>query len=518
MVGTCLILGAVSMLSSSLLARSQSASGEANTNYFEQLLGDEDGKATFFEDHFGRSHFLVEDSLRKDRVGWMRIHRQFVRHEDVDSILAKNSSAEIADQPLLLGMDIDMFRIAQEKLGNWGRVKIASFFPTFSRQDHEQVDDDGEGQGGDGSSLSETAKNVGATGPNLAVDHTKVHDAFSDGFELVIHKMESRSQLVQELVENLSSFWMVPVASRLHFMPNNLKRIQQSAPIFHAEDIFLIQLDGEQLVHLYPNAVENPTTTHVTDDHIRAKVVNSLQSMPHKTISLTEGDVLYIPRGYAFDSRTDRKISLHIALALQTHSSTVVDGIRSVIRAVEMSPSDVVNPLLLPLTAADHEHTDLRSVPTYGDLLRMAAAIASDVTPDLRKFMHNSEELECAFDEADIKSSESELDRALGRFLEAAHRSLFAPMVQEMAEESGGDMMTGWARGVLEDGKKRFDREEGMFRTCLEFMQREAATVLPKARSEMMTRYAAAYSEAREKRLKIAITSLRRHGQNLDTV
>lgn len=512
----------IALISLFLLLRAQSSNDAIPTN-FGLLLGDEGRMTAFFEDHFGRTHFLLEDSLRNDRVEWMRAHRQFVRHEDVDSILAKNASAEFADHPLQLGRDIDMLRIAQEPLGNWGRVKIASFYPSCFNSD-SAVDDGG-------SCKNETSNSEGhckecQTHPILTVDHTKVHDAFTDGFELVVRKMEFRSQLVHEVVESLSSCWMIPVSASLHFMPNKLNRIQVTAPTFRADDVFLVQLDGEQIVHIYPDAVESPSAAHVTNDEMRTEIANSLQGAHHRTLVLKEGDVLYIPRGYAFDSRTDRQISLHITFALETHSSTMADGIRSVIETFERKPTGIENPLLLPLTGSI---ANSRPVPTYGDFLRMAVTVGEQVTPDLRKFLHKSTFLTRAFDEADVRSAESELERALGRFVEAAYQSLFKPLLEEL--ENGSTFWVGrkwgesaetkevrmgqWAKEVLEGGKRSYEMEESMFRRCLEFIQEGGEAALVKARVEMLNEHAKAHSKARQARLESALASLRRHGQVL---
>lgn len=510
------------LISLFLLLRAQSSNDAVPIN-FRLLLGDEDGMAAFFEDHFGRTHFLLEDSLRKNRVEWMRAHRQFVRHEDVDSILAKNASAEFADQPLRLGSDIDMLRIAQEPLGNWGRVKIASFYPSCLNS-YSAVDDED-------SCRNETSNSKGyfkecQTYPVLTVDHTKVHEAFTDGFELVVRKMEFRSQIVHEVVESLSSIWMIPVSASLHFMPNKLNRIQATAPTFRADDVFLVQLDGEQIVHVYPDAVDSPSTAHVTNDEMRTEIANSLQGAHHRTLVLKEGDVLYIPRGYAFDSRTDKQISLHIAIALETHSNTMADGIRSVIGTFEKMPTGIENPLLLSLPGPI---VNSRSVPTYGDFLRMAVTVGEQVMPDLRKFLHKSTFLTLAFDEVDVRSAESELDRALGRFVWAAHQSLFRPLLEQLANgsafwvgnkwsesaETKEVRMGQWAKEVLKGGKRSYEMEKSMFQRCLEFIREGGEAALDKARVEMLNEHSKAHLKARQARFKSALASLRRHGQVL---
>jgi hypothetical protein len=478
-----------------------------------QLLAGPDNLAPFFETSFSQSPHLVLDSSRPDRASWTRKHRTFLRHENVDALLAANASS--LGGPLRLGHDVLLLRIAREHAGFWGRSRIASFYPGADDADRAAAyqADASAPNGGAGV----IAPHGAAGGPDV-VDHQKVHDAFADGFELVVRSMQVRSPAVHELTDALATFWMVPVTADLHFMPNELRKLRNAAPVFSAEDLFIVQLDGEQTVYVYADAVEAPTARHAADDDVRARVAGDLDGVePAATFKLVEGDVLYIPRGYAFDARTAKKISLHLTVHVETHKCTAADAVVALIDTIARSDDTVDNPLRAALasgTVAAESSSTLP--PTYADLLREAVRVSSELAPELRSYFHASEPVAEAVDEADGATPEAALIRHADMFTTAADEALFDPLMQYLSDDAvdGGGQLGEWARSLRkgQDADVGFDKASRMFQRCLLHLRKHGKSAVTDARERMISEHVSKQGNVRPGIISKTEAALVRHG------
>lgn len=473
----------------------------------ELLLGDDEGLITFFEDHFGRAAYMVSDSSRDNRLDWVKSHRRFLQNEDLDSLIRNNASSSADGGPLSLGRDVDLFRIAEEELGFWGRVRIGSFFPQ-SQESELAVKSDA------------SPSNATAPLPILSVDHGKVHQAFADGFEVVVYNMEVRSPEVHRLVEALATYWMVPVSASLHFLPNRLNMIRNAAPVFYAEDLFVVQLDGEQTVALYKDAVRSPSPADVANDEMRAEVGKNLETVKPDVKALKEGDVLYVPRGYALDWRTDKQISLHILLRLETYECSVYQALVATIVHAEQLSVDVENPLLFPLNGSGGKLT-------LADFVREAARLSAEVTPEMQVYTPVSKHVSAVMDEAEVDRIEIVLSRNVEHFVTAAKKALFQPTLEVLADSHEKDSkgtpndtptIAEWAHGIQSRGSSREVKGfEGMFQKCLDFILEHRSQLVVKARNSMVSAYERSEDEQRPARVQRIAASLKRHGHTLSS-
>lgn len=476
----------------------------APSDVVKQLLGEDEGLITFFEDHFGRTAYMVSDSSRVNRLDWMKSHRKFLKNEDLDSLIKSNASSSEEGGPLLLGQDVDLFRIAKEDHGFWGRVRIGSFFP--SQQDNAPV-----------APSDSDASNVTVSPPILSVDHGKVHEAFSDGFEVVVYHMEVRSPEMHALVEALSAFWMVPVTASLHFLPNRLSTIRNAAPIFYAEDLFVVQLDGEQTVALYKDAVRSPSPADTENNEMRAAVGRKLENAEPEAKLLREGDVLYVPRGYALDWRTDKKISLHVLLRMETYECAVYDAlIETISHAEKLSSGDEDNPLRFPLVGSEGKLT-------FADFVREAARISAEVTPEMQAYVPLSKYVTSVMDDAEVERVEVVLSRNVEHFVTAAKKALFEPSLDVLADTHASEgpregvfTVAEWAHGVRSRGSSREVKGfEGMFQKCLDFVLENRSKLVVRARDSIVSTFEKNDARARPARVQRVAESLKRHGHTV---
>lgn len=471
----------------------------------EFLLGDDKGIATFFEDHFGSQPFKVHDSSRANRVQWLKSHRKFLQNEDLDSLLKVNASTSKEGAPLRLGQDVDLYRIAKKETGFWGRSRLVSFFPQSQRPKASDS----------GTATAPEESNTADAVPILTVDHGKLHEAFLDGFEVVVYNMQARSPEVLKYADALSRYWMVPVSAALHFVPNRLSRIKHVAPVFYAEDIFVVQLDGEQTVALYANAIKEPSPGDALRKDVRAAVGAKLESAKPDMHTLREGDVLYVPRGHALDWRTDEKISLHVILHVETYKCSVLDALIKVIDQAQHLATEG-NPLQVGLSG------DFNAL-TFADVLRTSSYIAAEAIPEMRAYLPVGHFIAEAFEEADADTSVVLLSRHLEHFVEAGKKALFHPLIDTLAEEhekSGGEggkpTVAAWAHKLHASASKaEVAQMEGMFQECLLFAHKHRAKLVIAAHRSTREAHEEDERLNRPDRLQQIAASLQRHGHNI---
>lgn len=471
-------------------------------NVMTDLLGGEDNVADFFESHFEYKPFHVDDSARHNRKAWMKSYRRFVRDEDVDALILKNSSAINPLGPLQIGHDIDLLRIADVGGGVWGRQRLASL---FSPQEP----------------------------PNLSVELAKVHTAFKeDGFEFVMHRMESRSVAVRSYVDRLRDFWMVDASARLCFIPSNTAKVPRRAPVYFADDIFIVQLDGELTVHLYKDHFPYPSRHHETDFQARQSAYIALGKRHPKheeplDIKLDEGDTLYVPRGFGMDARTNVQISLHMIFAVATHSMTIKDGILAALNSI---PGEDAYGQTTPLDSAlSEDENEAGGKSTWLDLLQTAVHVASEFTPDLRRFLHVGSAVGSAVEDIGGLSAPKIIEEQVRRFSKAAQEAMFEPMLELLEEDDPNlihvatEDVIAWARQLAAaaksktEGLRRRIQAEKMFQHCMQSVQKSQTDGSNVFTQIVLDHYKREHAEF-ESRVRRQEISLTRHGEKFDSV
>jgi hypothetical protein len=449
------------------------------------------------------------------RQRWMQVYRNVLRDEDIDTLLTANVSVRALGEPLLLGRDVDLLALVPrgtDKKPEKGKYssrggaetrRMASLFPKAgapagaSGNDHAYV-------------------NGFPVNPALrAVDLTRLHQAFTDGFELVVHDMHMRSLATHDLVDALEAFWTVPVDSSLHFFPT---RASTPEPDFRAEDAIILQLDGELDVRVFDNAYAAPMPEHVATSTTRNSVLSSLASRTPRSYRLYEGDTLYIPRGCAFDTHTDRKISMHLTIAVKSHECTAREAILAVIDAADAMDDDVPNPLRDPLN-----QTASVCGATYATLLRTAVHVAAELTPDLRTVFPVGKAILFAIDEADGFGAEQRMTKYVDDFTVAARDALFAPLLDVLVSEDnfftssvgpGLDDIVIWARDIsVRRDHNLLDRAERMFRYCIQYVRKHMKEVIAEANMRLRSDRETSMEQSRKVRLVVAESSLAGHGE-----
>jgi hypothetical protein len=454
----------------------------------------------------------------------MQLYRTILRNEHVDALLRANASARHPGEPLLLGRDLDLLRASTPHGSHDGEVqtqRIASFFVSDAQTANmtaRTTDDDGNEHSDD--TMHTSTDRLAHNAALRAVDHARVHQAFADGFELVVHDMHLRSLAAFDVVDAIEAFWTVPASAALHFVP---AQSPARASMRHAEDLILVQLDGELDVRVYDATDNAAMPEHANSATADARGASDLSTSTPHTFRLYEGDTLYVPRGCAMDTRTGRKISLHLAIAVSTHDCTVRDALLAVIDAVEALNHDTPNPLcdlLMPSVPGLSENK-----ATYADLLRIAVHVAAEITPDLGNHFPVGITITDAIDDSDAISPKLRLAKHLDDFTIAAREALFEPMVDLLASEDNwtttvvndttSDVIVAWAKevGGARPTEIVQNRARRMFEHCIQYVRRHMTEALADAVARTTARQVARLLLARKPKLELVQISLARHGE-----
>lgn len=140
------------------------------------------------------------------------------------------------------------------------------------------------------------------------LDMKKIFAGFKDGNTILLNSLQLRCEPARKLTSALEDVFGHPVSAAMFLTPANS---QGSGPHHDPQDVFILQLEGEKLWKVYNERVEFPI----------AEVASSFQgtlTSPLHEVHLNPGDLLYIPRGYYHEARTENKYSLHLTVAIRS--------------------------------------------------------------------------------------------------------------------------------------------------------------------------------------------------------
>lgn len=402
---------------------------EPSLDAMRALLPDEETFESFFDSHFARLHLHIAHSNRGERADWLRLYRTFAIHHDVTSLLSTNVS-HTGKGALQMIHDVDLVRVKHVDNSQYSlRQFVQTLFP-------------------DRNTYANT------------VDISRVRTLVSEGFEFRMHHMHTHTCPFATFVRSLTSFWALPVSASLHYTPQSTgMQSRNPAPELLADDTFVVCLDGSMSVTMLPEFYAH------ADPHHRAnqELLNSLleKKWGHKRLRMDEGDVLYVPRGYGFDARTDDSHALVLHIKIPTHGMTARHGLLAAIEAGRKGRGTAPVDELLP------GEKNL----TYGHFLTRAIEIAAEFTHDMRRYIPVEGQVVEYLDEVGVTATGVVSD-VMERFITAGS-ALWEPVTQVLAEGEE-ETLHEWASGLTEGGESWKRGREG-FKRCVEWIGEEGS-------------------------------------------
>ena len=192
----------------------------------------------------------------------------------------------------------------------------------------------------------------------LAADgRPDIHDiyrAYSDGYTIVLNRIEARSPVVGRLCRRLEAEVHHRVGANLYMTPHGAQGVRAH---IDSHDVIIAQIHGTKSWRVSTVwRARNPSSPTESIDIAEAQ-----------EWLLRPGDALYIPRGYAHEGMTNTSSSLHLTLGFYT--STWADLLHEALHLVIAGNQDLQRPL-----PVGHLYGALKD-SDVADLLKILAAV-----------------------------------------------------------------------------------------------------------------------------------------------
>ncbi|KAA8497748.1 hypothetical protein FVE85_5333 [Porphyridium purpureum] len=385
----------------------------------------------WWEEDFQTHPLVVQLGSRsgEERVRWMKKYRRFVPGDNLQQVLGKNRSAFERHAPIKYRQDV--------QLSMWEGL------------DRMVVIADENYLTGAGAEQEASAE--------LQVPLEAIQSAFRQGkYELQVFRAEYRSAELAELCVQLEKLFGVPVSAEISFLP-----LDYATPILSsAADRFLVAFDGRFQLDLYKPVIELPSR-HL---EVPVRPATGEDEPPFLTVTLKEGDVVYVPRGWGVRATTRRTFGIFVDISVHVYESMVVDALTQMLEDImmplgqdfetyfdtgdnEASASDDDEASTPHLRRASHfpdarsrdssrkvlEQAIRKSDPhlTWARLLDSVLRVTADVMPDLRVFTPRRPEMQALLG-WNVKTRVAQVLRSICEAAEYA--PLLEPILEVLAE------------------------------------------------------------------------------------
>lgn len=170
-------------------------------------------------------------------------------------------------------------------------------------------------------------------GSLLQPDAERVMALLRDGASLVANDIDTMNAGMRALADGLEAALSCKVQSNLYC---SWKQRQAFNSHFDTHDVFALHMEGEKTWNVYETRIDHPVrhaefTRFTEADHERQRGKILMQ------VTMTPGDLLYIPRGYYHDALASGSEALHLAYG--TTGVIGLDVISALYEAAVKSPA-----------------------------------------------------------------------------------------------------------------------------------------------------------------------------------
>ncbi|WP_338844666.1 cupin domain-containing protein [Massilia sp. W12] len=145
--------------------------------------------------------------------------------------------------------------------------------------------------------------------PSPATDVGRVLHDLKQGATIRVAHIEHYLPSLSRFCRGLEQVLQIPIRANLYMTPPFSQGFQ---PHFDLDDIFVVQVLGQKEWFWHPNYANQAALPNTDMPFVSSK--HSLLGAP-KPIMMKAGDVLYLPRGFMHEARTDEVASIHITFA-----------------------------------------------------------------------------------------------------------------------------------------------------------------------------------------------------------
>ncbi|MGB6183090.1 MAG: cupin domain-containing protein [Rhodococcus sp. (in: high G+C Gram-positive bacteria)] len=251
------------------------------------------------------------------------------------------------------------------------------------------------------------------------LDSAGVLAAFADGHTLVLQGLHRLWPPLISFTGDLVAELGHPVQVNSYITPASSRGFD---PHYDVHDVFVLQVAGSKRWILHPPVHEHPLSDQPWSDR-RAEVAAMAESTPTIDTILSEGDALYVPRGWIHSAEALGETSVHLTVGVSAF--TRYDLLRH-LATTFADDADLRAPLPLGIDLTDPETV----IPHVRSLLTDLQTLLSD-------------------DDADTLRSRAVADRVARRFADVTRPRPVRPLatVQAMADLSASSVVS-WRAGL----------------------------------------------------------------------
>ncbi len=203
------------------------------------------------------------------------------------------------------------------------------------------------------------------------IDADRARDRYDEGATLVLQSLHRIHPPVVRFCRELARDLGHATQANAYITPPGNRGFD---PHHDTHDVFVLQIDGSKLWHIFAPAMVLPLNSQPSSDLAKTRPLVPEGAEPVLSVVLEPGDALYLPRGYVHSAETNDDRSIHLTVGVL--ATTEFDVLRDVLSLA----GDVEGfRAALPLgVAGDQERLTTEVLP---DLLRRAADWFAAVDP-----------------------------------------------------------------------------------------------------------------------------------------
>ncbi len=146
------------------------------------------------------------------------------------------------------------------------------------------------------------------TDENGVIAPARIADYYNDGATIILSHAQHLHPPLLDLCRRMQKLLFMPCQTNIYYSPAGKQGFN---PHYDTHDVFILQVSGKKCFRFYSERTLFPTTHHQFNKEVHAV------GRETETISLSPGDLLYIPRGIVHDAVADSNHpSLHITLGV----------------------------------------------------------------------------------------------------------------------------------------------------------------------------------------------------------
>lgn len=142
-------------------------------------------------------------------------------------------------------------------------------------------------------------------------DMYEIYRLWAQGYSLIVPALHVRWQPIAEFTKKLSEQIGFKVEANLYYTPPNAVAFPAH---YDTHDIFIVQIFGEKLWHLYKSRHKLPLKSqrYDVDDPVLQKDLQAKK----RNVTLKQGEVMYLPRGHVHSAEATDVVSMHLSIGI----------------------------------------------------------------------------------------------------------------------------------------------------------------------------------------------------------